>query len=134
MSVRNISSTPSRNLNITLGSRNLVDSSYVTEETIVDDWVRNASWPACEANTGDNKIVGLYAVFPGDGSGNGSNFFAATISGDYTINYGDGTTANYNSSSIVYYEFNYNNSALDGTNAPVTLNATDDKIERTNHG
>jgi surface protein len=98
------------------------------------EWVRNPSWPACEADAGDNKIVGLYAVWPGDGVGNGGNFFAMTISGDYTIDFGDGTTTNFTSGSTAYYEFDYNNANLAGTDAPVTFTASTDTVNRTAHG
>jgi len=97
-------------------------------------WVRNPSWPACSAPSGSNQIVGLYAVYPGDGVGNGGNFFAMTISGAYTINYGDGTTTNYTSGSTAYYEFNYSDVDLAGTDAPVTLTDAGDLVTRTAHG
>lgn len=101
---------------------------------VTGPWVRNPSWPACEANFGDNKIVGLYAVYPGDGVGNGGNFFAVTISGDYTIDYGDGTVTNYTGGTTAYYEFNYTDADLAGTDAPVTFTASTDTVNRTAHG
>jgi surface protein len=97
-------------------------------------WVRNPSWPACEADAGDNKIVGLYAVWPGDGVGNGGNFFAMTISGAYTIDFGDGTTTDFASGSTAYREYDYNNANLAGTDAPVTFTASTDTVNRTAHG
>ena len=102
--------------------------------TATAPWVRNPSWPACEANAGDNRIVGLYAVYPGDGSGAGGNFFAVTIVGAYTINYGDGTTTNYTTGQTAYYEFNYNDADLAGTDAPVTFTDSTDTVNRTAHG
>jgi surface protein len=96
-------------------------------------WVRNPSWPACEADAGDNKIVGLYAVWPGDGVGTGGNFFSVSISGAYTIDFGDGTTTNY-SAGVSHYEFDYNNTNLAGTDAPVTFTASTDTVNRTAHG
>jgi surface protein len=97
-------------------------------------WVRNPSWPAAEADAGDNKIVGLYAVWPGDGVGTGGNFFAMTISGAYTIDFGDGTTTDFASASTAYREFDYNNANLDNTDAPVTFTASTDTVNRTAHG
>jgi surface protein len=96
--------------------------------------VRNPSWPACEADAGDNKIVGLYAVWPGDGVGTGGNFFAMTISGAYTIDFGDGTTTDFTSGSTAYREYDYNNANLAGTDAPVTFTASTDTVNRTAHG
>jgi surface protein len=97
-------------------------------------WVRNPSWPAAEADAGDNKIVGLYAVWPGDGVGTGGNFFAMTISGAYTIDFGDGTTTNFTTGSTAYREFDYNNANLANTDAPVTFTASTDTVNRTAHG
>jgi surface protein len=97
-------------------------------------WVRNPSWPACEADAGDNKIVGLYAVWPGDGVGAGGNFFAMTISGAYTIDFGDGTTTDFTSGSTAYREYDYNNANLANTDSPVTFTASTDTVNRTAHG
>jgi surface protein len=98
------------------------------------EWVRNPSWPACEADAGDNKIVGLYAVWPGDGVGTGGNFFAMTITGAYTIDFGDGTTTNFTTGSTALREYDYNNANLANTDAPVTFTASTDTVNRTAHG
>jgi surface protein len=98
------------------------------------EWVRNPSWPACEANSGDNKVVGLYAVWQGDGVGTGGNFFAMSAAGAYTINFGDGTTTNFATNVTAQREYDYTNTALDGTNAPVTFTASTDTVNRTAHG
>ena len=92
-------------------------------------YVRNPSWPACEADAGDNRMRGLHAVWP-----QGGNFFAARVIGLYNIDFGDGTSTNYSSSEIAYYEYDYTNSALDGTNAPVTFTASTNTVNRTAHG
>jgi surface protein len=96
-------------------------------------YVRNPSWPACEANIGDNRMRGLYAVWP-----QGGNFFAAYAVGTgtpaYNIDFGDGTTTDYNSGTVAYYEYDYNSVALDGTNAPVTFTASTNTVNRTAHG
>jgi surface protein len=92
-------------------------------------WVRNPSWPACEANSGDNRVRGLYAVWP-----SGGNFISMLNSGNYTVDYGDGTTTDYSAATQANYEYDYNSSTLDGTNAPVTLTAATNTINRTAHG
>ena len=97
-------------------------------------WVRNPAWPACEADAGDNKAVGLYAVWPGDSIGTGGNFFGLYAIGAYTIDFGDGTTTDFNSGSYAYYQYDYNNANLDGTDAPVTFTASTDTVNRTAHG
>lgn len=97
-------------------------------------WVRNPSWPACEAAAGSNRVVGLYAVFPGDGSGTGGNFFAMTNSQAYTIDFGDGTVTNFASGATANYIYDYNDAQLANTNAPVTLTASTNTVNRTAHG
>ena len=92
-------------------------------------WVRNPSWPACEANSGDNRVRGLYAVWP-----SGANFIAMTVAGAYTVNYGDGTTTNYTSGTQANYEYDYNDADLVGTEAPVTFTDAGDLVTRTAHG
>ena len=128
MSVRTVSITAPTS-NAGLNVRQL--QSAIQREQV---WVRNPSWPAISAVAGNNKMVGLYAVWPGDGVGNGGNFFAAICSGAYTINYGDGTTTNYAAGTQANYEINYNSASLAGTNAPVTLTDAGDLVTRTAHG
>ena len=116
---------------IYLGST-LVASGKTTDGT---QWVRPAAWPAIPTVTAaEQKIVGLHAVWPGDGTGNGGNFFAFLASGAYTINFGDGTTTNYGSGVTAIYEYNFNSSALAGTNCPVTFTASTGMVNRTAHG
>jgi hypothetical protein len=102
---------------------------------VQQQWIRPAAWPALTAPiASEQRIVGLYAVWPGDGVGNGGNFFAFNATGAYTINFGDGTTTNYASNTQANYEYNFNNSALDGTNCPVTFTAATNTVNRTAHG
>jgi hypothetical protein len=99
------------------------------------EWVRNPAWPILTAPLAtEQKIVGLHAVWPGDGVGKGGNFFAFLAQGAYTIDYGDGTVTNYSSNTRADYEFDFNNPQLDGTNAPVTLDVTSSLVNRTAHG
>ena len=107
-------------------------SAAVAPTPTPNTWVRNPSWPACEANTGDNRMRGLYAVWP-----QGGNFFTANCFGYYNINFGDGTSTDYygvSNSEVAYYEYDYTNVALDGTNAPVTFTASTNTVNRTGHG
>ena len=92
-------------------------------------WVRNPSWPPCEANSGDNRVRGLYAVFP-----SGSNFIAMIATDAYTVDYGDGTTTNYATGVQANYEYDYNDANLVGTEAPVTFTDSTDTVNRTAHG
>lgn len=98
-------------------------------------YVRNPSWPAVTVNAGDNRVVGRYAVYPWDGTSTDGNFFAVLCVGAYTVNYGDGSApVNAASNTQVNYQYDYNNPALAGTDAPVTITAADSRINRTSHG
>jgi surface protein len=119
---------------IYLGSNLLSGGSNAVVAPTPTPWVRNPSWPACEANAGDNKVTGLYAVWP-DGPGDlTGNFFSVVISGAYTINFGDGQINNYASGATVYYEYAYSDAQLANTDAPVTFTASTSTITRTAHG
>ena len=128
MAIRTLTNSGINNTNV---SSKAFPAGFVP---VTEPWVRNPSWPTISAEVGDNRAQGLYAVFPGDGVGNGGNFFALISIGAYTIDFGDGTVTNYSSSSSAYYEYDYNNAALDGTNAPVTLTDSGDLVTRTAHG
>ncbi len=96
-------------------------------------WVRNPAWPALTAPTvGEQKLVGLHAVWPGDGVGNGGNFFAVNCAGDYTVNFGDGTSVN--TATGVQTDYEYNFADVDLYDATVTLTDAGDLVERTAHG
>jgi surface protein len=97
--------------------------------TPLTPWVRDPSWPACEANSGDNRVRGLYAVWP-----SGGNFIAMNVAGAYTVNFGDGTTTNFNANTQANYEYNYSDADLVGTEAPVTFTDSGDLVTRTAHG
>jgi len=117
----------------TVGASPTTSNAGLYEKTLFDfiprsPWVRNPSWPACTANIGDNRVRGLYAVYPG-----GGNFIAMNISGNYTVNFGDGTINNY-TSGISNYEYNYNSALLVGTEAPVTFTDVSDSVNRAEHG
>ena len=123
MSVRLLNNNASSNTDVAAKAFPSPTSPTITP------WVRNPSWPACEANAGDNRVRGLYAVWP-----DGGNFIAMTVSGAYTVAYGDGTTTSYASGTTAYYQYNYSAAALVGTEAPVTFTDVDDLVTRANHG
>ena len=96
-------------------------------------WVRNPAWPALTAPTiGEQKLVGLHAVWPGDGVGNGGNFFAVNFAADYTVDFGDGTSVNTATGVQTNYEYNF--ADVDLYDAAVTLTDTGDLVQRTAHG
>jgi len=96
-------------------------------------WVRNPAWPALTAPTvGEQKLVGLHAVWPGDGVGNGGNFFAVNCAAAYTVDFGDG--ASVNTATGVQTNHEYNFADVDLYDATVTLTDTGDLVGRTAHG
>ena len=96
-------------------------------------WVRNPAWPALTAPTiGEQKLVGLHAVWPGDGVGNGGNFFAVNCAAAYTVAFGDGTSVNTATGVQTNHEYNF--ADIDLYDATVTLTDAGDLVERTAHG
>jgi surface protein len=94
-------------------------------------WVRNPSWLALPSITDtDQKLVGLYAVFP-----SGGNFIALTASAAYTVDWGDGTApVDVAAGGQAEHEYDWADVDLDGTDAPVTFTASTDTVGRTAHG
>ena len=96
-------------------------------------WVRNPAWPVLTAPAiGEQKLVGLHAVWPGDGVGNGGNFFAVNCAAAYTVDLGDGTSVNTATGVQTNYEYNF--ADVDLYDATVTLTDAGDLVERTAHG
>ena len=120
MSVRVLNSNSSSNTDV---------KSKTLSSKVSTPWIRNPSWPACEANSGDNRVRGLYAVWP-----DGANFISIRVGDSFTVDYGDGTTTNYGSFATAYYEYAYSAAALVGTEAPVTFTDAGDLVTRTAHG
>ena len=67
-------------------------------------WTRPADWlTLTDPAPGEQKFVGLHAVWPGDG-----NFVAINFSGNYTVDWGDGSAPeNINSATTAYHEYSY---------------------------
>jgi surface protein len=96
-------------------------------------WERNKAWPTLtEPSSSEEKLVGLYAVFPGDGTGTGGNWFAVTFQGNYTVDFGDGTSVNTNSGATTYKSYDFND--VDLYDATVTFTDTGDLVTRNSHG
>ncbi len=125
MSVRFLNNNASNNTDVAAKTFPLLTSSIRP----LTPWVRNPSWPACEANAGDNRVRGLYAVWP-----DGANFIAIQAQSAYTVDFGDGTINNYANSAQANYEYSYSAAALVGTEAPVTFTDIGDLVTRTAHG
>jgi surface protein len=109
-----------------------VQSSAIKPRTLGTDitpWVRNPSWRALTAvGSSEEKFAGIVAVFP-QGS-----YLALSAAGNYTVDWGDGTTANVNTGVTANKLYDFNDVDLANTNAPVTLTDAGDLVERTAHG
>lgn len=96
-------------------------------------WERNKAWPVLtEPLSSEQKLVGLYAVFPADGTGTGNNWFAVTFQGAYTVDFGDGTSVNTNSNVATQKSYDFNNVNL--YDATVTFTDSGDLVTRNSHG
>lgn len=93
-------------------------------------WTRNPSWLSITApSSSEEKIVGLHRVDPQ------SAYLAFNVQGKYTVDWGDGTAAeDVNSFVTAVHLYDYTDSNLNGTNAPVTLTDSGDVVGRTAHG
>lgn len=107
----------------------------VTKLGPLTDYVRNPDWPAQVAMVnGVQKFTGLLAVFDHD-----SNFVALQASGNYTVNWGDGS-GDINVNAGVQAERNISYASVGGTivgtskAVAVTFTDTGDTVNRTAHG
>ena len=76
-----------------------------------DPWVRPADWLALPTITeDDNMFAGLLAI-----TNDEANYIALSAAGNYTVDWGDGTIENYNSDVTAQHYYDYNNTALVGT-------------------
>ena len=65
-------------------------------------WTRPADWLTLPTVTAtDQKFVGLHAIWPD------ANFLALSASNAYTVDWGDGTSANYAAGVVAEKEYNY---------------------------
>lgn len=71
-----------------------------------EEWVRPSDWlPMPNVTAADDTFVGLYAVFP-----EGQNFatvLCVTSTGQFRVDWGDGTVTLHNSNTVAQYEYNY---------------------------
>ena len=75
----------------------------------ITSWKRPSDWPALPGlSNSSQEFVGLFAVY-----NNGSNFVALSASGNYTVNWGDGSAAqNFSAGATANYNFSYGASGL----------------------
>ena len=103
MSIRTVSASPTTS-NAGLNTKSLQGDLTPTP------WVRNPQWLTLPTVLStDQKMVGLHAIFPL------SNFIALVAAGDYTVDWGDGVTENFAANVVAYHEYDYANTAFNGT-------------------
>ena len=126
MSIRTVQSSAMAPRHTAVAARSNLGATNTTTP-----WVRNPSWAALPTvGPTDQKFVGLIAVFP---DSNFAALSATTDTGTYTVNWGDGTSAQtYASGAQANYQYAYSASGL--TDTPVTFTAATSTVNRTSHG
>ena len=105
-----------------MGGNFLDTSQYgvlpINKQATSNEWTRPTDWlPLPSMVEGDSKIAGLVAVYPGDTGSTGitasSNFVAFTVFGNYTVDWGDGTTAAYSSGATASKQYLWEGASAD---------------------
>ena len=115
--------TRSNRLNNGYVGGNFLDNSQygilpVNKQATFNEWTRPTDWLSLPSMVeGDSKIAGLVAVYPGDTGSTGitasSNFVAFTVFGNYTVDWGDGTTAAYSSGETASKQYLWEGASAD---------------------
>jgi surface protein len=112
------------------------NKSFTRDLSVAEEWVRNPEWVTLPTvTTGDNTFVGLYAIHPDI-----PNHCALRASGNYTVDWGDGTAPeNVNSAVTAEHTYNYDDVDLLGTTVGAvdavdcTFQDTEDTVTVTDH-
>ena len=87
------------------------DNSRIKTPTSPSAWQRPSDWLTMPTITpSEQKIALLMPVFP-----QGSNFLAFRVSGNYTVDWGDGVTENFTGPSTAQHEYSYTDPDLNPT-------------------
>ena len=81
-------------------------------QSTTSTWVRPADWLEIDSlvTAGEQKTVGLYAIYPNNNTLGMTNKVAFTVTGDHTIDWGDGSALeNVNSNVQAEHTYNYDN-------------------------
>jgi hypothetical protein len=93
----------------TLGVRSLATRELVQQDDI---WLRPSEWPSLTPiSTTESKVTGLVAVFPDDAQNLLSFQFQTSNSGQYTVDWGDGSTENINNNTQTTHQYTYSSVA-----------------------
>lgn len=87
--------------------KNIRDTSIANKNLVASPeyhWTRPADWLTLPSvGSSDQKTVGLVAIYDND-----SNYIAFTATGNFTVDWGDGTAAqNYTSNTTAQYKYDY---------------------------
>lgn len=98
--------------------------------SVSGEWRRNPAWLAMPSVLiTDEKICILTAVREK------SEYVAMTISGAYTVDWGDGSSpVNVATGGTALYLYSYSAAGLNNTDGPVTFTASGSTVDRNNHG
>jgi len=114
---------------ILLSGSGLANRRIPVNQISDEEWIRHPAWVALpELTAADSEVCGLYAIWPE------SNFLAMTCTGNYTVDWGDGSTENFSSGVTAYHEYDFTDVDLTNTNGPVTFTDSGDLVNRTAHG
>lgn len=73
------------------------------------DWIRPSDWLPIDSLVvaGEQKTVGLYAIYPNVNDKGMTNTVAFTVTGNYTVDWGDGVVENFNSNVQAQHIYDY---------------------------
>jgi len=73
------------------------------------DWIRPSDWLEIDSlvTAGEQKTVGLYAVYPNVNNNGMTNTVAFVVTGNYTVDWGDGVVENFNSNVVSEHIYDY---------------------------
>lgn len=95
---------------VTVGTVKLSDyAAKVGEIQTTGDWIRPSDWLEIDSlvTAGEQKTVGLYAIYPNNNELGMTNTVAFTVTGAHTINWGDGNIENVNSNVQAQHIYDY---------------------------
>lgn len=138
MAIRKITNTATAG-NMGVQSKGLKSLEWYTFDdglSFQKPWKRNPSWPKMPEDlrnytASEGKMIGLVAVFPSPDQ----SFLAMTISSNYNVNWGDGTSNNaVSGGSSSYKAYDYTSASLVGTEVTVKGILANNTITRNMHG
>ena len=135
MSFRSFTSSPPNIFSKNIATRYTAPVPLPRTINTSTTWTRNPAWLDFTIPSGSQeKFIGLYAVYPNYNS----NFLAISGgTGNYTIDWGDGTVENINYTPGInktgIHIYDYYSTGLNNSDIPITFDATTDIVNLSNH-